>query len=533
MKFDSVEFFPTPIGLLEKITDGLDWRLVNSVLEPSAGKGDMARYVMERHEEVTQRDDLDLDCVEIDSELQNVLTGSGFRVVHDDFMTFHTFKKYDLIIMNPPFGAGAAHLMKALDIQKDGGGVICVLKAETVRNPYTNEGKSLARRLTKLGADIRYMRGEFLSSERPTGVEIAVIKVFVPKRESESFIYDGLKKKYYPEGCRQGIFELAPGEFEDAIITMYNLEVESGISLIREYEAMRPHMLNDLCENAIYKKPILTMEIGKREPSVNDYVREVRMKYWNAVFRNPRYTGRMTSNLSRQYFERVEELADYDFSLYNIRRVREDMNRKLIKGIEDCVMGLFDELSRQYAYVDGMQNNIHYYNGWKTNKAWYINKKVILPFMNAYNRWNGRFDPSYNARVKLLDMEKALDYLDCGRTEGCDLSLCLKRAQESGQTRKIRLKYFLVSFYKKGTCHIEFMDEELLKKFNIFGCQRKKWLPPGYGKKTYQEMEPEERAVIDDFEGRESYGETVSNAPYYIYGTEESFSMIEDGQYTA
>lgn len=531
MKFESAEFFPTPVKLLDKITDGLDWRMVSSVLEPSAGRGDMAQYVMEQYGKVMGDKKLDLDCIELDREFQNVLEGYGCRVVHDDFMTFHTFKKYSLIIMNPPFSAGVAHLTKALDMQKDGGGVICILNAETIRNPYTNERKTLVRRLTELGADIRYMQGEFSSSDRPTEVEIAAIKVFVPEKEAMSLILDGLKRKYYSEGHSQEIFELAPGEFEETLVAMYNMEVEGGLSLIREYEAMRPHMLDDLRKKALFSKQILTMEIGNEDPSVNTYVREVRMKYWNAVFRNSRYTGRMTSNLSRQYFGHVDELADYDFSLYNIQRIREDMNRKLIKGIEDCIVELFDELSRQHAYVEGMQNNIHYYNGWKTNKAWYINKKVILPFMNAYNTWNGRFDPSYEVRGRLRDMEKALNYLDGGKTEGRDLDLCLKLAQESEQTRKIRLKYFLVSFYKKGTCHIEFLDEELLKKFNIFGCQRKRWLPPGYGKEVYREMEPEEQAVIDDFEGKESYGETVSKASYFIYDPGASLSMLEDGQY--
>ena len=234
--------------------------MVNSVLEPSAGRGDMAQYVMEQYEKVMGDKKLDLDCIELDREFQNVLKGYGYRVVHDDFMTFHTFKKYSLIIMNPPFSAGAAHLTKALDMQKDGGGVICILNAETIRNPYTNERKTLVRRLTELGADIRYMQGEFLSSDRPTEVEIAVIKVFVPEKEAMSLILDGLKRKYYPEGHSQEIFELAPGEFEETLVAMYNMEVEGGLSLIREYEAMRPHMLDDLREKALFSKQILTIK---------------------------------------------------------------------------------------------------------------------------------------------------------------------------------------------------------------------------------------------------------------------------------
>ncbi len=36
------DFYPTPDSLLEQILDGLDWEKVNYVLEPSAGKGNIA-----------------------------------------------------------------------------------------------------------------------------------------------------------------------------------------------------------------------------------------------------------------------------------------------------------------------------------------------------------------------------------------------------------------------------------------------------------------------------------------------------------
>ena len=122
MKYQAEEFYPTPKSLLEKITVGVDWGKVNSVLEPSAGKGDIADYIMEKRQSRFYNE-TDIDCVEIDPDLQCVLKGKKYRVVHDDFLTFNTYKKYDLIFMNPPFSNGATHLLKALDMQKSGGGI--------------------------------------------------------------------------------------------------------------------------------------------------------------------------------------------------------------------------------------------------------------------------------------------------------------------------------------------------------------------------------------------------------------------------
>ena len=43
-----LQFYPTPKSLLDRITDSLKWNKITSVLEPSAGKGDIADYVKEK-----------------------------------------------------------------------------------------------------------------------------------------------------------------------------------------------------------------------------------------------------------------------------------------------------------------------------------------------------------------------------------------------------------------------------------------------------------------------------------------------------
>lgn len=520
------EFYPTPKELIERITAGMKWKMVKSVLEPSAGKGDIVEYIKEKYRKTVYYQEVDLDCIEIDSDFRGILKSKGFRVVHDDFLTFKTYKHYDLIIMNPPFSNGAKHLLHALSLQKDDFGLICLLNAETLKNPYTNERKDLVSRLEKMNAEIEYLEGQFLSAERPTGVEIAVVKVLVPKKEKESFIFSQLKKKTFKEFSPGSITDLSPDDFVKTIIQQHNMELEAGINLILEYEAMAPYILQNL-KDCLYNKPILTLSMDGQELSINSFVKKVRSKYWNALFREPKFTGQMTSNLANKYYNQVAELSNYDFSEYNIKVIQDDISKSLIKGIEDCIVELFDKLSYQYSYSDELQHNIHYYNGWKTNKAWYINKKVILPFINAFCKYSGRFDPCHNALHELRDIEKALNYLDGGLTDGADMAWLLECAERMGQTRKIRLKYFYVSFYKKGTCHIEFINEDLLKKLNIFGSQQKRWLPPGYGKKKYEEMQPEEKAVVDEFEGKEKYAEIVARQDYFIYNPKDSLVGID------
>ena len=529
------EFYPTPKSLLNKIFDGVDWKQVDTILEPSAGKGDIVEFIQNSEEAHRYHHNFEIDCIEKDPNLQAVLKQKGFRLVHDDFFTFHTWKQYDLIVMNPPFSCGDKHLLNALKLQEDGGNVICILNAETVKNPYSVTRQALALRLEDLHANVSYMQNEFVSAERKTSVEIAVVKVSIPKKERDSRIFSELREsKQMSEQTVQEQTSLAENDYIKAAVKQFELETEAGIRLIREYQAMKPYMLRSLSgDNFVKNDSILYLTMDKYSPcspevTENEFLKVVRLKYWTSIFNDSRFTGHMTSNLLSEYRTQIDKLADYDFSCFNIKTIQADIAIKLVKGVEECIVKLFDELSFQYSYSDELGRNIHYYNGWKTNKAWIINKKVILPWMNAWGRFNGLYDPaSYEIIEKLADIEKALDYLSGSSGNERGIRETLHEAEKIGQTKKIPLKYFTVTFYKKGTCHIEFTDLELLKKLNIFGSQQKGWLPPAYGKKSYSDMDEEEKKVIDEFEGVESYMETMTNSDYYLYSASDSIKCLE------
>ena len=192
------------------------------------------------------------------------------------------------------------------------------------------------------------------------------------------------------------------------------------------------------------------------------------------------------------------------------------MNIRTNKGIEDTILNLFEELSYKHHWRNNEYcKNIHYYNGWKTNQSYFINKKVIIP-LNAFDRYDSAFNPRYDVRRKLEDIQKCLTYLDKGIASEVDIENQLNFAEECGDTKDIQLKYFKVDFFKKGTTHITFTDSDILKRFNIFAGRSKNWLPPSYGKKAYKDMTNEEKNIINEFEGQQEYNKVISNPKYYI-----------------
>ena len=68
------QFYPTPASVAEKMLAGLDFNKIGTVLEPSAGKGDLIDAVLRKfyvHCGYTHRT-LDIDACEIDPYLRSI-----------------------------------------------------------------------------------------------------------------------------------------------------------------------------------------------------------------------------------------------------------------------------------------------------------------------------------------------------------------------------------------------------------------------------------------------------------------------------
>lgn len=518
-------FYPTPTTLINKMLSGIDFRRVDSVLEPSAGKGDLADAIRDRMKMATrggymQEYHPDLDTIEINPDLQHVLRGKGHRVIYNDFLIFSTYKHYSLIVMNPPFANGDKHLLRAIDLMQHGGAIICILNAETLRWPHnTVLRRDLLDKLHELNAEITYLSDEFVHAERQTHVEIAMIKIIIPRSDDKSLILDELDKtKPIREIDVESCQALAENDFIQATVDKFEYEARAGIQLIRDYKAILPLISSSFDGTSAVLKLTLNDHRATDVANENEFLRRMRKKYWQALFMNPRFSAKFTSNLLEKCRSDVDRLADYDFNAYNINGIRLELSKDLIQAIEDTIISLFDELTNKHSWYDETSKNRHYFDGWYTNKCWILNKKAILPLELYAYLMNDIGTYSYQTKDKIADIDKTLRYLAWDNMEPIDPIRVIEEAREAGQTRDIVFDYFKITCYKKGTTHITFTDAELLKKFNLFGCQKKNWLPPTYGKKRYADMADDEKAVIDSFEGEKSYDEVMTCPGYYLSG---------------
>jgi len=137
-------FYPTPKNVIEKMIE-VSEILKNPVsemkiLEPSAGKGDIIDYINSKYKNY----DFDISAIEIEPELQSILKNKKCRLVAYDFLKYNTNIFYDLIIMNPPFSEGVKHLLKAIEVMKNGE-IICLLNSQTIENLHSFERVKLKK----------------------------------------------------------------------------------------------------------------------------------------------------------------------------------------------------------------------------------------------------------------------------------------------------------------------------------------------------------------------------------------------------
>ncbi|WP_417790270.1 LPD38 domain-containing protein [Terasakiella pusilla] len=125
-------FFPTPKSLIDNMVTEAGIEHGMEVLEPSAGKGDIADVLREAGAKV--------DVVEIQHSLREVLEEKGHNVVEFDFLKLDPKdKQYDRIVMNPPFEKyqDVEHVKHAYTLLKPGGRLVAIMSA----SPFNNSQK--------------------------------------------------------------------------------------------------------------------------------------------------------------------------------------------------------------------------------------------------------------------------------------------------------------------------------------------------------------------------------------------------------
>jgi hypothetical protein len=173
-------FFPTPFALALQVIELANIEPGMRVLEPSAGKGDLA--------DAAKAAGAAVDVIEVSSTLCDILRAKGYELAGRDIFS-NRAPVYDRIVMNPPFEAGAdmAHVRHCFDELLAPGGRLVAIVGESVffrdGEKFTEFRAWMAEFLTN---DPQPIRDGFVGAQafRQTGVATRIIVLDKPAAPS-------------------------------------------------------------------------------------------------------------------------------------------------------------------------------------------------------------------------------------------------------------------------------------------------------------------------------------------------------------
>src|SRR5690625_724173 len=511
MYSDNKDFYPTPEALFHRLMNGKQF-LDGKILEPSAGKGDMVRYIRAK---MGRRETYPIDAIESDPRLTSALMSEGISVVWDDFLTYETYKEYDYIIMNPPFSNGVDHVLKALELvenQISRCEIYAILNKETINNAYSSKRQTLLRKLDEHGAEIRYVSGAFSDAERKTDVEVALIHAKIEKTSAGKSIYDSIpfvKASEYDGG--------------EALETALSTQVKSSDiaeklgdieRLVAEYETAC-ELARDTFESITTKQSFYsyistvntregerTSELYSIEPNgkiwraedLNEELDGLRRGYWSLILDTREFRDLLTNEAIQKLNRQMSAANDMEINMTNIRMLLMSLGQNQRDILIESVVSIFEKITRYH--MNEYSTNIHYYDGWKTNDAYRINKKIIIPIKSEFDRWDfgrraGSDEISYDyinwdVKAWIEDIVKALRLIDPS-VSGEFVAINDKEFESEA----LRFRMFL-----NGNIHVWFKDLRVLAKLNYLCGSHFGWIP---SEGEQKESEEARRWVAKEF----------------------------------
>lgn len=477
---DVSEFFPTPPSVITRMIAPIASRLGKAtILEPSAGKGDILDRIASTYHVSTD------NCYAIESnlELRLVLSGKGYRVIGGDFLAFNEPYRFDLIIMNPPFSNAIKHILRAWDIVAPGGAVVSLLNGSNIDNPHTEERKLINRLAAEHGRTTRLGKA-FRSSARHTDVDVAMIVLFRPERETTGAFDDLSFDAEAP--AADSTFEplqVAPRNKIKALVDQYN----AVIRLIKKRHEINQRL--DFYTDAIYPR------YGReKRPTLNEQITQAKAHFWRYIFDKTKLGSVTTSQVREEFEQARQQNAHMAFTVDNIMTLLEAVVQNYQPIMQQCIVEAFDAITSLHE-----KNTVHT-EGWKTNKSWHINRKIIVPYGVRYERrWDSWSFAPYK-RDFYADLDKACCFLAGQNYDDLRRKYEPGKPSEEQPARTIddaitdhihgktnaewnepfESEFFTIRVHKKGTVHLTFRDEALWHQFNQAAAEGKAWVGPGY-----------------------------------------------------
>jgi hypothetical protein len=464
----------------------------STVLDPSAGSGAILDYVgkvLDKQAYGGHQKDKKLYCFETDATLQATLQGKNYRLLGYDFLKYSGDMPISCIVMNPPFSCGDQHTLHAYSILQPQGQLVALVNSETLRNPCTRTRQQLLNLIEQVGGTVEELGACFKDSERPTDVEVSIIRLQKPEAADRfSFNWQNKSQERDFDTSRHNTQEVAGRDVIGNMLTQYDCLREQFMALLRAIDGIKHYgagLTNTRGVRDAWRiaRDIIESPEGKRGEGYRQqylsFTEEMRQQIWGVVLEKVNIQKFMTAAVRQNFTKYSEQTGYLDFTRENVFQLLSMVLDNTGNILEVAIGQLFDKFT-EYHY-----ENRCYVEGWKTNSRYKVNRKLVLPNWVEFGEYGNDFRIDYRHREMYDDVDKVMCYLT---GEKYETTVLIEHALEAKFRELGRVgsgtfdnvcesKFFKIRFFKKGTIHLEFLDSRLHEEFNLRACAGKQWLP--------------------------------------------------------
>lgn len=475
------EFFPTPSWLASKMIDPIKHRFqgrgrgdgknnLRSFLDPNGGDGALLDAVKREFPEYSRLPRL--SACEISTELAAILQSKNYDLVGMNFLLFFPDFRIDCILMNPPFSDGPSHVLHAWQILEPEGELVSLIMSTNISRPHTKEMELLALTVEEHGT-FEELGPAFADARRPTDVHVGLIRMTKPKGRSTFNIdftpeveEDAAPLDLNPMAEGR---ELAHPDRIGAIVNQYKRTREAFADVLKAQAKIRFYS-DKVCSIDPWDEALnaISTSRGDIEDMYEAFTDKIRLGFWTHALKQLGIEKYMTEELRKKLDQFTEQQGKMAFNKENIEKLYETIlfNRKAI--MQQAIEAVFDKFTKFYE-----ENRCHT-EGWATNLAWKANKKIVLPWM-IETKFGGGLRTRYGSETTLNDIDKVMCYLSGKPIESITRITTAIDGLPPNE-KKTESTFFKLTAHKKGTLHLEFLDEALWNRFNIEACQGKGWI---------------------------------------------------------
>ena len=443
------DFYPTPPEVAALMLDPLDLR-GKTVLEPSAGKGDLVR-------ECLARGAAEVIWCEPEKQLRSILYGTNGQHVYllNDFLKAqaNVVSHIDLIVMNPPFSADEAHILHAWEIAPPGCEIVALCNWSTCEGTYRRLQLQLAHLVDAYGSK-EHLGECFTTAERPTRVSVGMVRLTKPGTKPSGDEFDGFFLG--PDDIEAQGEGIIPYRRSRDIVNRYvkacrtyDQQVEAGVRLRTVLDGFFGQELG------------LQVTVEGAPVTRNRFRKDLQKAAWKHVFAEFLPAQMATSQLAKDINAFVEQQSRIPFTERNLYRMLQIVAGTQEQRVDRAVEEAIDSLTRH------TKKNRYGVEGWVTNSGYMLNRRFIRSCMAEPSHFNPHL-----VRVKtyggqsdeIRDMIKALCFITGRPFEEVAQPERGDNTYEPGEWYE--WGFFRFRPYKKGTVHFEFLDDEVWAAVN-------------------------------------------------------------------